>query len=61
MKKLYVLMAVLALAFTPMASAQTDRYVVKDNPGALAPYDAWTNAAPNIQDAISACSSGDVV
>jgi len=36
-------------------------HVVKDNPGALPPYDAWTNAAPDLQVAVDATSDGDTV
>ncbi|NLE66681.1 MAG: hypothetical protein GX608_04585, partial [Lentisphaerae bacterium] len=51
----------LALALAPAGLAQTNRYVVKGNAGANPPFTTWTDAAATIQDAISACSSGDVV
>jgi hypothetical protein len=36
-------------------------YVVKNNPGALPPYDAWTNAAPDIQTAVDVALPGATV
>jgi hypothetical protein len=36
-------------------------YVVKDNPGALPPYDAWTNAASDLQVAVDSTSDGDTI
>jgi len=55
---LLVLIACLA-----MADSTTNRYVVKDNPHAEAPYDTWTNAAPDIQTAIDVAiaANGDNV
>ena len=53
--------AALALLAAPSGLAQTNQYVVKGNAGANLPFTTWTDAAPSIQDAISACSSGDVV
>jgi len=38
-----------------------DRYVAKDNPGAMHPYTNWVTAAANIQDAIDAAIAGDTV
>jgi hypothetical protein len=61
-KVLFAGLATLVILFTHMASADlTNRYVVKDNPGALAPYDAWTNAAADIQTAINYAFSNETV
>ena len=53
--------AVLVLAGVSAGVAQTDRYVVKGNPGAEPPYASWAQAAATIQDAVGVCASGDVV
>lgn len=52
-----VLVGLTALAQFAMA----DRYVVKDNPGAKAPYDSWATAAGDIQTAIDAAAEGPSV
>ncbi len=53
--------AVLTLAGVSAVLAQSNRYVVKDNPGASPPYTSWAQAAATIQDAVGVCASGDVV
>ena len=45
----------------PSADAATNLYVVKNNPGAAAPYNAWSNAAANIQTAVDYASPDDTV
>lgn len=65
MKRLRLLLAeltVLAFTLTQMASAAlTNRYVDKNNAGAAEPYDAWGNAASNIQTAIDYAYAGETV
>lgn len=44
-----------------LAAATTTHYVVKDNPGAEAPFTSWDTAAPDIQSAIDAAPAGGLV
>ena len=43
------------------SSLALTRYVVADNPGALAPFTNWPKASSNIQAAVDASTSGDIV
>lgn len=55
-----VMSNVLFLAFLS-AVAAGDKYVVKDNPGAAAPYETWATAAGDIQTAVDAAVEGEPV
>jgi hypothetical protein len=50
----------LLLSQGPLAGA-ADKYVVKDNPGAAAPYESWSTAAGDIQTAVDAAAEGEPV
>ena len=61
MKRFILCLAVWScVAVWPGAEAAT-RYVWTNSPSPSAPYDAWSNAAHDIQTAIDAASSGDLV
>lgn len=54
--------ALCGLAVLTVQPAQAlDRFVIKDNPGAAPPFTSWTNAAADIQSAISNAVAGDVI
>lgn len=57
MKNLVVLV-VFAIALNVRAAV---RYVDFNSPAPTAPYTDWSTAATNIQDAINAASTGDLV
>ena len=55
------LTALLTALAQPASAALTNRYVIKNNAGAMPPYDSWANAAANIQAAIDYAYVGETV
>ncbi|MFN2351937.1 MAG: hypothetical protein ABR497_08320, partial [Kiritimatiellia bacterium] len=53
--------ALILLLLPAGALAQTNRFVVKDNPNPVPPYTSWEDAAPDIQLAVNAAGDGDTV
>jgi hypothetical protein len=58
---LLVLTAVVTVSVQTVSAVATNRYVNKNNAGAQAPYDAWTNAAADIQTAVNYAYAGETV
>ncbi len=56
-----ILLAVLGMWWPHMMAGAAEHFVVKDNPGAEAPFSSWDTAAPDIQSAINVAISGSVV
>ena len=57
----FALPALIVFLLPINSSLALTRYVVADNPGALAPFTNWPTASSNIQAAVDASTSGDIV